>query len=564
MVPTSLGGPTGRARCCFACAALVLWPTCFAAAQPMVRVRAGSRIELRGAQGADGIELRGTLVDDLGAPLSGRRIDLSVAPDVSAASPVQRTLRSADDGSFGTAIALPRGRYQARARFAGDAHTLQSAVARPLDLSRLDVQLRFVEPREPRLDLDAQQAAIAVVARPEREAAGLDVRIEDERGRVLANGRTDALGVFRVQLPSSALGPAAMGELSARTGGDAARSPAETTLPLLRYRRTSLTLVAQVEDERVLLHGTLQTRQQRLPNKAIGLFDGPEHLATVMTDARGRFRYAAVGLREPGGRGQTLHLQARFASDASWLGSSRSESLTLSLAPEQVPSALWLLAPLVASAAALWWLSRRQRRTQTAFTPPSPERSVGIHIARARIGARADRLRLEGSVLDAHSAQAISGATLQLQTAHGQRIELRSDASGRFRSPELAVGQWLLRASAPGYAMLEGALSVPHRGQWADAELRLQSLRSAAVLAYKPAAIRALPSPELWEVWTPRETLTRGLRGGRVTESFVQLTERLERAAYASSLPTEADVDAIGAAARQQGERPTEPGSTEG
>jgi hypothetical protein len=58
-----------------------------------------------------------------------------------------------------------------------------------------------------------------------------------------------------------------------------------------------------------------------------------------------------------------------------------------------------------------------------------------------------------------------------------------------------------------------------------------------------------LPSPELWEGWTLSETLAGARRSGRATESFVQLTELVERAAYARTPPNEAEVKTIETAA---------------
>ena len=80
-------------------------------------------------------------------------------------------------------------------------------------------------------------------------------------------------------------------------------------------------------------------------------------------------------------------------------------------------------------------------------------------------------------------------------------------------------------------------LHVPHRGEWSDVQVLLTSSRAAAVAAYRPVAARALPSLELWERWTARETLESAMRAGRAPDSFVQLTEHVERAAYAKTPP---------------------------
>src|SRR6185369_1557656 len=73
----------------------------------------------------------------------------------------------------------------------------------------------------------------------------------------------------------------------------------------------------------------------------------------------------------------------------------------------------------------------------------------------------------------------------------------------------------------------------------------LTSARAAAVAAYRPVAERALPSLDLWERWTARETLESAMRAGRAPASFAQLTEHVERAAYAKSPPNASDLATI-------------------
>src|SRR5262249_26996825 len=86
---------------------------------------------------------------------------------------------------------------------------------------------------------------------------------------------------------------------------------------------------------------------------------------------------------------------------------------------------------------------------------------------------------------------------------------------------------------------------IPHRGEWSDMRVQLQSLRAAAVMAYKPAALRMLPSADAWPRLTPRETLQSAARAGRATGAFGQLTEQVEQAAYARTPPSEDDVAAV-------------------
>ncbi len=555
MVQGRVASPTVRVWRRATCVILGLCWAPQARAQPMVRVRAGSEIELQAAQNPGGTQtLRGSLLDELGAALSDRRVELSIRAEASAGSPLQRTLQTGEDGRFATTLELPPGRYAADARFDGDAHTGASELSRPLDFTKADVELRFVEPREPRLDLDADAHAVAVLASSARGGEGLHIGITDERGRVLARGTTDAEGLYRVVLASNALGPAAMGRIAASSDGDTQRNHARVELNVLRFRHTALALRADADrdHERLVLSGALRTRDAPVAGEAIGLFDGPQHLATLRTDAGGRFRHAALPLPAPGHSSQTFHLQARFDSDAVWLGSSRSRVVDVTLAPAPTPSPLWLVGAVCVCVLALIWVSRREPRPPAPVASAPTARSAGIHVPSRPARARADRFAIEGVVLDAMSAEPVSAALLRLQGNGGTTIELASDPSGRFRSPPLAAGDWVLRVGAPGYVGLEDGLSIPHRGPWSSSEIRLQSLRSAAVAAYKPVAVTVLPSPSLWDRWTPRETLADARRRGRATESFVQLTERVERAAYGGATPTDAEVEEIARAASEE------------
>jgi hypothetical protein len=518
----------------------------------MVRVRAGSRVELHGMQSERGVTLSGSLVDDMDVPLGQRTLELSIAAEASDGVSQRRAVRTAADGSFEAALSLPAGRYRARARFEGDARDAATLQELSLDLGKVESRLRFVLPREQRLDLDAHEHSVEIVASSIKGGSGLALELEDERGQKLAAGRTAPDGTFRAQLQSSALGPPSMGRLIARTPGDALRAPSEAVLSVMRYCRTTLALHARREPARgrTLVTGWLRARGAGLPHKAVGLFDGAAHIATALTDEHGAFRYEGLRLPEPGGKTQTLHVQARFESDASWIGSSSSRVQSIVLGPEALPNALWLLAPFFVCALLLWLVSRRDLDARKERAQGPVDRSAGIHVAAGQARGRADRLRIAGEVLDAASGQPVRDAMVRLDPADGtaSRPAPFVDTS-RFRSPELEPGVWTLRVCAPGYRELTGTLAVPHRGEWSDVRVRLASLRTVAVLAYKPAALRVLGSPELWELLTARETLVRALQRGHATESFVQLTQRVERAAYARTPPSEADVSDIELAA---------------
>ncbi|MFI5308567.1 MAG: hypothetical protein ACHQ53_14505, partial [Polyangiales bacterium] len=352
-----LAGHLGRftVAACLCATVSVSLGLALAAAQPMVRVRADSQIELQSTHTSRGVEVRGTLLDDLGHPLSQQRVQLFVAPEVSAATPLQRTLQSGDDGGFSAFFALLPGDYAARARFDGNAHLSPSEQTRKLDFGRADVALRFVEPREPVLNLEQATHEVRLIASSPRGAGALELTLSDELDRNLGRGPTEPDGTFHVLVRSSDLGNAGLGRLRARFSGDALHAPASAELEVVRHARTTLSLHAQLDraSGRVVIMGTLRARGDVLAAKAVGVFDGTEHLDTMMTDAHGAFHHAELALPQPGQPKRTLSLQARFDSDAFWLESSKSAVLALELAPETAPSSVWLLGPLVLSGLAL-------------------------------------------------------------------------------------------------------------------------------------------------------------------------------------------------------------------
>jgi hypothetical protein len=482
-------------------------------------------------------------------------------------APHQLTVRSADDGSFGAAAPLAAGTYRVRVRFEGDSHHAGSDAVHTLDLMRSDVRLAFIEPRDLRVDLDAVQLEIVVRASSTPSAVGLALDIRDEHGAEVLRGTTDADGMLRARVPGSALGSPGHGKLIASSQADARRGTARAEIAVLRWRATDLVLDADLDEQsgRVSLQGVLRDSQSGLGGKAVGIFEGDTHIATVLTGRGGEFRNDLMSASDDAAAARRLRLHARFESDVPWLGSSRSDVAEIGLVPDAPPSPLWLLLPLCSSAALVWLLLRRPAAERAARTPP-PAAGVGIHPGRGRGRGRAEHRRIKGTVRDAGSERPVRGALIRLQSAGSSSLVLMTDHDGGFRSDDLTEGEWSIAISADGYATVAGTISIPHRGEWADVDVQLESLRSAAVAAYRPAALRVLPSAELWQRWTLRETLARAQQSGRGTESFVQLTERVEQAAYARTPPSADDIAAIEVSASEALARfpdaPSQPGGS--
>jgi hypothetical protein len=529
-------------------------------AQPSVRVRAATQLELEALPSEHGLTLQGILHDDLGQPLPARPIELQLTTDAGAKQ--QRTRQTGDDGSFRAVFALPPGRYRALARFAGDVAYTEGAQQRELDAGKADVRLRFVEPRTLRVDLDEKTHVIAVRASSSAGASGIDLRVQDEQGHELVHARSDDDGVVRAELASAALGPAGIGKLIAQSSADAERSAASSEIEVMRFERSTLAFRARVDaaHERLVLEGTLRAGARGLGDEAIGVFDGTQHLVTLRTGADGVFAYSGAMPKQASTSARVLRLQARFDNDAPWIGASRSRVIELKLPDTSAPSVLWLFVPLAACAIGLWLLSRREIEARRQNAAP-PERGAGVRLAGRVTRGRVEAFRIAGSVRDASGERPIAGAVLALTattatagtapalrggaSSTGERSEIRSGEDGRFASAELTAGSYVLQVEALGYVTLTSPLHVPHRGEWSDVQVLLTNARDAAVAAYRPVAERALPSRDLWDRWTARETLESATRAGRAPQSFTQLTEDVERAAYAKSPPNASDLATI-------------------
>jgi hypothetical protein len=529
-----------------------------ALAQPRVHVLATTRFELRVQHQPKGAAIEGMLLDDTGGRLGGRTIDVALERD-DRDTTRWRSIRTRRDGSFRTTLNLDSALGRARARFAGDADHAPSEVTQSFDLRQLSVVLRVLEPREARLDLDAIGQPIVVQAEviDEGSSAGgeaLEIAIADERGSALAQGVTGRDGVLRTDLQTALLGGPGMGRLVVSTRGDALRAAAQTELSVLRFVHSALRLQASIDRERgrVVIEGVLRARSGPLGERAIGLFDAEHHLATVWTDREGRFRHAGVRLPEAGTKPQTARLQARFDSDTVWLTSTRSQPISLRLVPEPAPSAWWFVATLSASGFGLWVLGRRapRRFADPRATPPAWPGLVPAPTAQR--GSRPSRT-ISGTVIDHERHHGIAQASLALEHSDGPRLAVHADSAGAFASPELAPGTWTLCATATDYGPLRETLQIPHRGEWSSCQVRLENLRSLALRAYKPIAIRSLPAAELWGRWTPRETLDHAIENRSAGEALAQLTLRVELATYASTPPTEQELAAIRRTAHELG-----------
>lgn len=513
-------------------------------AQPVVRVRSESRIELRTVRRPNEVTIAGVLRDDLGQPLASRELVVRVRPDDPQAPPATRQVTTSDDGSFRVPVVLGTGGYRVSAAFDGDENHERVEVERRLDLDRADVRLHVVVPDAGRLDLDRGEHTIEVVALSEEDGSGLSIELLDELDRRLDAGTTDAEGRVRFVLTSDRLGAPGAGRIKARSRADRRRAEAQTEVPIVRFRKTYLTLGASQTrgrpGEKVTLRGELGDSTGPLEGRAVGLYAGDEHVATVLTDETGEL---VAEIELDGSHGDRIEVRARFESDAPGRDPSESDAVVIEVrAPPPSPWP-WLLVPIAVCAIALVLLARRApRRPERPTAAPQPP--VGVQIA-ARQTRRPDRADVAGRILDHRDDEPVVDAMVTLVGAEGRALPVPVAPDGTFEARSIPLGAWTLRVEAEGYRPAEAALRVPHRGEWSDVRVRLESLRALAVAPFRRLALEVLPSARLWPVWTNREVLDRLRARLRGPEPIDELNDRVERAAYDAEPPTQADVETI-------------------
>lgn len=519
------------------------------AAQPIVRVRAETRIELAIERQGEEAVVRGALRDDLGAPIAGRAIRVELR-EAAADGPLRASqeIRTTPTGSFEARFPREEGRAFVVAAFEGGPLYRAHEVVREARLDRAHVRLDVLLEGGARLDLDRPTHRLTVHAISDVGGSDLSVVVLDNQ-RVLANGVTDQEGEATFELVSADLGPASAGRLVVRSEPDSRRRDAQTEVPIIRYRHTVLTLQS-AEDEvapesSLELTGSLRATSGGLDGHAVGLWAADHHLATSMTGPEGTFRFS-IPVRD---LSDGTEITARFQSDAPWWGSSTSPPVQVHLAAGSSSPWLGTLLCLVLAALAVM-LSGRAKRSGAPPTTERPRAPPPLALG-ARRSHGPQSTSVQGFVLDRRTESPIRLALMSAESGNGATLAHTTGVDGSF-SLELTPGTWALRLSAPGYEQVEQRVTVPHRGEWTGATLRLNSLRDLGWEAMKNPSACLLPSPDAWGVWTARDLEDAAQsRGPAAAAALHELARDVERVCYAPTPPTTADLESVAVRAQE-------------
>lgn len=583
------------------------WPRDAAAdGAPRVRLRAGSRIEVRATREAGEVLLSGTVVDDGARPVVGVRVGLSLARaadpghpiallairpepcDPSAADPeVQgddRIVLTADGvARFCVAVALTTDRYIVHVESRASALVDGAATDLTFDLARSPVALRFA-PERSSLSLDDETTSLSVVASIDAEkggvttpAAGLALSLSNETGMRLGSATTDRSGLARFEVAGAHLGPPGPGELRVSFAGDSRTGPASETLRVERRARVELgapeanlgRLPAGSPEDGIGLrivaslpcasHGCVASPggmvEARIPSQGVV---GAAPLAAGET--RLVISFAAPTSDGPAAASRRdvlstdVPITVAYIPDAPWFQPGSALVLTQ---PVRGPSP-WKKLPLVlAAAAVVAWLAL----TRSSVRPrsrPAPARVAGLsptasialiraEPARSRESRESRQKGWSGRVSDAHEGVAIAQARISIERRDFEQIHVVAETSSSA-SGEFALGHVEARAGdelvvdGPRHAMIRRPL--PPSGELAVALV----LRRRALLDRLVAwARRQGPPYGMLPDASPGHVRTAAALAGR-EDGVARWATAVEQAAYGDTVVderAEADVDRL-------------------
>jgi len=453
----------------------------------------------------------------------------------------QRRLRTSSSGQFRIALPGNAEAWDVRAAFTGDRQHAGVRAERRVDVAIADVALHLGL-ASARLDLDETAHPVIIRASSAAGVDGLRITVEDELGRPLTSGEMSREGVLHLQVLSADLGAAGPGRIRAASQPDSRRSPSRTEISIVRFRQPQLTL--EPTEERYLtsdaidVRGRLSDSAGGLGDRAVALLVDGDLSRTVLTDADGDF-VAELRIDQPG----DLRLVARFESDSPGRPSVGSDWVLLHVVSgPRFGGALILVAILISIIIAIVL----RRRSGMILQVPANEAAPVPTVRKGELTARtASLFGVDGSVRNCHTEAPVVGATLTLRRGETTVETASSDAKGAFSFGELDRGPLVLEVNRRGYRSFGVRVTIPHRGEWSRAQVRLESLRQIALAPLRRLARRLLARERTWGIWTNREIASERIEALLGVDEAAALVRRVDDAYYGEDEPNEADIREI-------------------
>ncbi|HKQ71565.1 MAG TPA: hypothetical protein VJT73_19605, partial [Polyangiaceae bacterium] len=466
-----------------------------------VTVTAGTRIEASAARDpsvASGVVIRGTLRDDVGAPVPTSHVEIAFYVDLVGAPPGQgaalalpaprpcsRTTTGGPDahephvapdayvvdtdalGTFCIATALPTPRATMKLRFAGSLHLEPTAAEVPVDLALSPAALAF-DPAPAIVSLDRPAFIVSFrVTTTGIAKNALRVSLRDERDRALGTGAVDTDGSARIEVATQDLAGPGSGEFRAALEGEGV-APSVVVHRIERHARAEIEIV-DLHPEGAAEEGIPIAVRVRSPR-------GPVPSGSVEITAFGR----AVGTSSVRdgradvvatfsvSRASSVPTSLRYLPDAPWWepGSARHVNLTAR------PTSPWRRLPLLLLGAllAIWMLRGSLRRRLWRARPPLPDAPAPPTGLLQVVRPLAFDEGWTGRVADAHDGYPVRKAKVSIVLPAfpgalpnaGTLAETVTDYDGRFAvDAKAARGGAAIRVEAPWHCTFEQALPPP-------------------------------------------------------------------------------------------------------
>jgi hypothetical protein len=466
-----------------------------------VQVRGSATVKVVATQEDETFTIRGEVVDDIGASLSGAEVEIELVDqasgrsrplplfrsclidtlddiEIQANSPVRVDVTTDDRGAFCLRADGQADGAKAVVRYDGTEHygrTEASAEIEPVEARLTRTLVRFEPPQE-RIDLDRDTVGITASLSIDRSEAsrlrlqttarreGAELSIVDERGEVVAIASTGGDGRARFEIQTDDLAPPGLGHLAVEFAGSDTLAKASASHPVIRLAEARLR-VDQIEgddpeDGIPILVDVVSGRGAVHGGVVEALRGGASIGAGDVEDGRAR-----VVVTFPGGRAADVPVTLRYVPASPWWRPGPELAVDV---PVAGPS-LWrqILLGAVLGAIAAWILAKWRRAPKPVVpvdvtqAPPLSGRP-GIEV----VATSAGQSGWNGMVHDAHEGTPISGALIKivLPSFDGEDVlaEARSTDGGSFElegSPPSQGAQLVVEADM--HARYEIALPPP-------------------------------------------------------------------------------------------------------
>ncbi len=421
-----------------------------------VRIRGGAKLLAQATYVRDRavLELRGQLTDDARTPLSQQWIELTVEggltladaracpePQVNVA-PLRgepgKQVETASGGEFCLRWATPPDKGSITLSYRGDKYHGGTELQVSFDRAkpqRLATTLRF-DPRPLVMDLDKDQLvvsgaldlALTTVHATRRDRT---VRLLDENGKSIAEGKTAGDGRVRLLVDPNALGGPGSGKLSLDFAGDEELAPSSDEQPVTRRTTVRIRLANDVEPadagDTAQIALDLDTKRGPVKGGVVEALLGGKSLGSA-TVVEGKANL--IVLLDPKLEKEAI-LSVRYLPASPFYKPGSVLTVEVPIAPPSL--VLRIALSLVVLAAAVWiTLSWRRSKHTPTLRGDRPALTPGVHVVKASRDGRA----WSGTVLDAHDGRPIVDALVRVRAptleVDDTILELRTNSDGSF------------------------------------------------------------------------------------------------------------------------------------